>query len=126
MSVYDLSNYYVLAKNGWKERKTSTYKSMKKKDLIDFIRCLEHNWAGELKANELLSERLKKFSDYFDAIEQPDMFRKICMVDEERHIDDEWLECSTLDDRVFYMNMKTGEKLPLGVQPIKGRGVRNG
>ena len=54
------------------------------------------------------------------------MFRKICMVDEERHIDDEWLECSTLDDRVFYMNMKTGEKLPLGVQPIKGRGVRNG
>ncbi len=125
MSVYDLSDYYVLAKNGWKERKNSTYKSMKKKDLIDFIRCLEHNWAGELKANELLSERLKKISDYFDAIEQPDMFRKICMVDEERHIDDEWLECSTLDDRVFYMNMKTGETLPLGVQPIKGRGVRN-
>lgn len=70
-------------------------------------------------------ERLKKFSDYFDAIGQPDMFRKICMVDEERHQEDEWLECKTLDDRFFYMNMKTGEELPYGVQPIKGRGARN-
>lgn len=125
MSVYDLSDYYILTKNGWKERKDSTYKSMKKEDLIDNIRCLEHNWAGSLKASELLSQRLKKFDDYFNAIGQPDLFRKICMVDEERHKEDEWLECKTLDDRFFYMNMKTGEKLPLGVQPIKGRGVRN-
>lgn len=126
MSVFDLSDYYILKKNGWKERKDNTYKSMKKEDLIEYIRCLEHNWAGALKGSELLSERLKKFSDYFDAIGQPDMFRKICMVDEERHLDEEWLECRTLDDRFFYMNMKTGEKLPYGVQPIKGRGVRNG
>lgn len=35
MSVYDLSDYYILTKNGWKERKDSTYKSMKKEDLIE-------------------------------------------------------------------------------------------
>lgn len=43
---------------------------------------------------------------------------------EERHREDEWLECKTLDDRFFYMNMKTGEKLPCGVQPII-RGTKN-
>lgn len=126
MSVYDLDNYKVLKDNGWKSRTRCAYQQIKKDDLIDTIYCLEHNWAGEMKANKLLSERLKKFSDYFNAIGQPDMFRKICMVDEERHQEDEWLECKTLDDRFFYMNMKTGEKLPYGVQPIKGRGVRNG
>ena len=125
MSVYDLADYKVLKDNGWKSRTRCAYQQIKKDDLIDTIYCLEHNWAGEIKANKLLSERLKKFSDYFNAIGQPDMFRKICMVDEERHQEDEWLECKTLDDRFFYMNMKTGEQLPYGVQPIIGRGVRN-
>lgn len=125
MSVYDLDDYKVLKDNGWKSRTRCAYQQIKKDDLIDTIYCLEHNWAGEMKANKLLSERLKKISDYFNAIGQPDMFRKICMVDEERHQEDEWLECKTLDDRFFYMNMKTGERLPYGVQPIIGRGVRN-
>lgn len=123
MSVFDINDYDILVKNGWKHRELSTYKSMKKDNLVDFIRCLEHNWAGSLKANELLSARLKKFCDYFEAIGQPEMFRKICMIDEERGQDDEWLKCNTLDGRWFYMNMNTGEQLPYGAQPIKVQSV---
>lgn len=119
MSVYDLDDYKVLKDNGWKSRTRGAYQQIKKDDLIDTIYCLEHNWAGEMKANKLLGERLKKFNDYFNAVGQPDMFRKICMVDEERNKNEEWLECRTLDGKLFYMNMKTGKQLPCGVQPIK-------
>lgn len=61
MSVYDLSDYYILAKNGWRKKENSIYKSKKKEDLIDYINMLEHNWAGALKSNELLIEKLKNF-----------------------------------------------------------------
>lgn len=125
MNVFDLSDYEILSRNGWKDRTNNTYKSMKKEELIDYIRCLEHNWAGSLKENELLSHILKNFANYFNSIGQPDMFRKISMVEEERHLADEWIECNTLDGRWFYMNMKTGEKLPCGVQPIMDWCVRN-
>ena len=63
MSIYDTKNEDALRTQGWKSYKDSTLKSMSKDDLIDQIRCLEHNWAGEIKANKLLSYRLKRFAD---------------------------------------------------------------
>lgn len=61
MSVYDLSDYYILAKNGWRKKENSIYKSKKKEDLIDYINMLEHNWAGSLKINELLTKKIQKY-----------------------------------------------------------------
>lgn len=61
MSVYDLSDYYILAKNGWRKKENSIYKSKKKEDLIDYINMLEHSWAGSLKINELLTKKIQKY-----------------------------------------------------------------
>ena len=52
MSIYDTKNEDALATQGYKPYKDSTLKSMSKDDLIDQIRCLEHNWTGEIKANK--------------------------------------------------------------------------
>ena len=65
MTPYDIGDYTVLRRNGWKERQTSTYLGYKKNHLIDVIRCLEHNWAGALKGNEVLTQRLEKCYEYF-------------------------------------------------------------
>lgn len=64
MSPYDLSNEVVLNEYGWKCRTDSTYHGFTKPQLIDVIRCLEHNWAGEIKANKVLQKRLEKVTDY--------------------------------------------------------------
>ena len=55
MTVYDINNEDALKSQGYKTYKDSTLKSMSKNDLIEQIRILEHNWAGEIKANWLQS-----------------------------------------------------------------------
>ncbi len=64
MSVYDLSDAVALNSLGWKPKATATLKNCKKSDLIDIIRCLEHNWAGEIKANKLYQQRLQHVVSY--------------------------------------------------------------
>ena len=46
-TIYDAENKDALATQGYKPYKDNTLKSMSKDDLIDQIRILEHNWAGE-------------------------------------------------------------------------------
>lgn len=81
MNPYNMSNEEALALEGWKTR---NYKNLSKKDLLEYIECLEHNWAGEIKANKLLSQRLENFLNYFERCEHPELFRDICMIPEER------------------------------------------
>ena len=78
MSIYDAKNEDVLKTQGWKSYKDSTLKSMNKNDLIDQIRYLEHNWAEEIKANKLLSYRLKCFLDVLEKNGHPEKFNQIC------------------------------------------------
>lgn len=47
----------ILQSQGWKTKKDSTLKSLTKEQLIDEIRCLEHNWAGEINSRALQSNR---------------------------------------------------------------------
>ena len=77
-TIYDAGNEDALATQGYKPYKDATLKSMSKDDLIDQIRCLEHNWAGEIKANKLLSYRLKCFLDVLDKNGHPEKFSQIC------------------------------------------------
>ena len=53
-----------LAKRGQKVYSDSYLQSFTKEDLIDQIRCLEHNFAGEVWGSELLTKRLEKVCDY--------------------------------------------------------------
>lgn len=78
MNIYDTKDEDALTTQGYKPYKTSTLKSMSKDDLIDQIRCLEHNWAGEIKANKLLSYRLKCFLDVLERNGHPEKFNQIC------------------------------------------------
>ena len=78
MSIYDGKNEDALKTQGWRSYKDSTLKSMSKDDLIDQIRCLEHNWAEEIKANKLLSYRLKCFLDVLEKNGHPEKFNQIC------------------------------------------------
>ncbi|MBQ3474563.1 MAG: hypothetical protein IJH20_00105 [Bacilli bacterium] len=66
MTVYDIKNEEVLKSQGYRPYKDSTLKSMPKDDLIDLIRILEHNWAGEIKANWLQSYRLQWLFNAFN------------------------------------------------------------
>ena len=77
-TIYDAENKDALATQGYKPYKDNTLKSMSKDDLIDQIRILEHNWAGEIKSNKLLSYRLKCFLDVLDKNGHPEKFSQIC------------------------------------------------
>ena len=66
MTVYDINNEDALKSQGYKVYKDSTLKSMSKNDLIEQIRILEHNWAGEIKANWLQSYRLQWLFNAFN------------------------------------------------------------
>ncbi len=66
MTVYDIKNEEALKSQGYKPYKDSTLKSMSKDDLIDLIKILEHNWAGEIKANWLQSYRLQWLLNAFN------------------------------------------------------------
>lgn len=64
MSVSYINDYPSLSKRGWKVYADGYYKGQKKDDLIDQIRCLEHNWAGEIWGSELLTKRLENVCEY--------------------------------------------------------------
>lgn len=68
ITIYDTKDEDALATQGYKPYKDSTLKSMSKDDLIDQIRCLEHNWAGEIKACWLQSNRLAFTEQIFEDV----------------------------------------------------------
>jgi len=76
-NVYDLDDYYVLEQNGWKLPSNNTLKGYKKQQLIEIVRMLEHNWAGEIKANMLQNKRLENFYNYYKEKGQEELFSKI-------------------------------------------------
>lgn len=76
-NVYDLDDYYVLEQNGWKLASNDTIRHYKKEELIGIIRMLEHNWAGELKANMLQNKRLENFYNYYKKIGKSELFSQI-------------------------------------------------
>lgn len=76
-NIYDLDDYYVLEQNGWKLPSNNTLKKYKKIDLLEIIRMLEHNWAGELKANMLQNKRLENFYDYYKEKGNEELFTKL-------------------------------------------------
>lgn len=80
-NIYDLDDYYVLEQNGWEIPNNSTLKGTLKKELIEIIRCLEHNWAVEIKANMLLSKRLENFYNYYKEKGQDKLFNEIISKD---------------------------------------------
>jgi len=75
--IYNQDNDYVLQRDGWNSLSDSTLNSYKKADLIDIIRCLEHNWAGSLKAVELQSRRLENFYNYCKDTANQELFTKL-------------------------------------------------
>ena len=76
-NIYDLDDYYVLEQNGWKLPSNNTLKQYKKIDLLEIIRMLEHNWAGELKANMLQNKRLENFYNYYKEKGNEELFTKL-------------------------------------------------
>lgn len=76
-NIYDLEDYYVLEQDGWKLLQNNTLMQYKKKDLVEIIRMLEHNWAGSIKATELQSRRLENFYKYYKEIGNEDLFTKL-------------------------------------------------
>jgi len=82
--VYDIEDTKVLEEAGWKIREDSTFKSYKKEELIGSIRCLEHNWASEIKANLLYRQRLEKVMEYCTKVlKDPSLFNRIVKVEGE-------------------------------------------
>lgn len=49
---------------GWKSKSYNSLMSYKKVDLVEKIRCLEHNWSGEIWKCNLLQKRLENACDY--------------------------------------------------------------
>lgn len=76
-NIYDLADYYVLEQEGWKLPQNQTLMQYKKKDLVEIIRMLEHNWAGSIKATELQSRRLENFYNYYKEIGNEELFTKL-------------------------------------------------
>lgn len=50
----------------YKSLSYSTLMRMTKKDLIEYIRCLEHNWKVAMEFNE---QQSKNFTDFLDTLE---------------------------------------------------------
>lgn len=76
-NIYDLDDYYVLEKDGWKLPSDHTLTQYKKVDLVSIIRMLEHNWAGSIKAVTLQSRRLENFYNYYKEIGNEELFTKL-------------------------------------------------
>ena len=67
-TIYDMDNKDALLLQGYKILKDTTLKSMTKDKLIELIRILEHNWAGEIKACLLQSKRLEFTDEIFEEV----------------------------------------------------------
>ena len=125
MSIYDAKNEDALKTQGWKSYKDSTLKSMSKDDLIDQIRCLEHNWAGEIKANKLLSYRLKCFLDVLEKNGHPEKFNQICALPGEYGYRQDDLEpnlslfCEGRDDYWYNSYLRAMRELKVYKEAIK-------
>lgn len=78
-NIYDLDDYYVLENEGWKLPQDQTLISghYKKKDLVEIIRMLEHNWSGAIKQNMLQNARLENFYNYYKKIGQEEFFSNL-------------------------------------------------
>ena len=63
-NIYESDDYKILLEYCWKQKSSKTLSSYKKETLIDIIRCLEHNWAGEMKANKVLQARLENVCNH--------------------------------------------------------------
>lgn len=124
-TIYDIKNEEALATQGYKPYKDTTLKSMSKDDLIDQIRCLEHNWAGEIKANKLLSYRLKCFLDVLDRNGHPEKFSQICALPGEIDYSQEKYEpnlnlfCEGRDDYWYNSWMKAQRQIKAYKDGIK-------
>lgn len=82
--IYDIEDTKVLTEAGWKIKEDSTLNSYKKEELIGAIRCLEHNWASEIKANILYRQRLEKVMEYCTKVlKDPSIFNRIIKVESE-------------------------------------------
>ncbi len=81
--MLNLNEDAYLNQKGYKRRTESTLKSYSKKDLIDIIRCLEHNWAGEIWGNNLLSKRLQNVSEYLQQSHSLKEINKIMSIEGE-------------------------------------------
>lgn len=125
MSIYDAKNEDALKTQGWKSYKDSTLKSMNKDDLINQIRCLEHNWAGEIKANKLLSYRLKCFLDVLEKNGHPEKFNQICALPGEYGYRQDDLEpnldlfCEGRDDYWYNSYLRAMRELKVYKEAIK-------
>lgn len=75
-NIYDLDDYIVLEKNGWKLPTNATLSHYKKDELISIIRMLEHNWVGQIKSTELQNRRLENFYKYFKEKGEEELFTK--------------------------------------------------
>ena len=60
MNIESEENRLLLAQKGWNSFSTSYLKKWKKEELIEHIRILEHNWAGEIWGSNLIRKRLEK------------------------------------------------------------------
>ncbi|MBO7615089.1 MAG: hypothetical protein J6T15_05275 [Bacilli bacterium] len=60
MREYQMDQKSVLERHGWKTLSDNYLKSFKKDQLVEVIRCLEHNWYGSLWESSLLQHRLEK------------------------------------------------------------------
>ena len=78
MTIFDMEDEEILTQSGWHPKKDITYKNCKKDELIDIIRCLEHNWAGAEKSLKLQNKRLENFCNYFKYIGKSELFMEIC------------------------------------------------
>lgn len=76
-NIYDLDDYYVLEQNGWKLPSNNTLSKYKKIDLLEIIRMLEHNWAGNIKATMLQNKRLENFYNYYKEKGNEKLFTKL-------------------------------------------------
>lgn len=55
-SMLDLTNEEYLEQHGYRIKTKNTLMSYSKEILIDTIRCLENNWAGEIWRTTLLGK----------------------------------------------------------------------
>lgn len=84
MNIESEENRQLLAQKGWNSFSTSYLKKWKKEELIEHIRILEHNWAGEIWGSNLIRKRLENACDYIKEQDVPlEKINKIISVEGE-------------------------------------------
>lgn len=71
INIVSNENIELLTQKGWKPVSTSYLKKWKKEELIEHIRILEHNWAGEIWGSNLIRKRLKNACNYIKEQDVP-------------------------------------------------------